>query len=67
MPNQEQHVPIELRKLKSYVWEHFTKIKINDSDKAKCNYCKRLLGGHSKNGTSHLMFHVSSCLQKKNI
>ncbi|CAN0920099.1 Putative AC transposase, partial [Linum grandiflorum] len=33
--------------------------------KAKCNYCKRLLGGHSSNGTSHLKSHVKSCLQKK--
>ncbi|CAN0881473.1 hypothetical protein LINGRAHAP2_LOCUS14260 [Linum grandiflorum] len=64
MPNQE-HLPIELRKLKSHVWEHFTKIKVNDSYKVKCNYCKRLLSGHSKNGTSHLMSHVRSCLQKK--
>ncbi|CAN0858720.1 hypothetical protein LINGRAHAP2_LOCUS7423 [Linum grandiflorum] len=63
MPNQE-HVHVELRKLKSHVWEHYTKIKVNDSDKAKYNYCKRLLGCHSKNGTSHLMSHIRSCVQK---
>ncbi|CAN0919055.1 hypothetical protein LINGRAHAP2_LOCUS31233, partial [Linum grandiflorum] len=61
----QQLIPIELSKLKSAVWEHFTKIKANDVVKVKCNYCKRLLGGHSSNGTLHLKSHVKSCLQKK--
>ena len=36
-------------RLKSIVWNHFDKI---GQDKAQCKYCKKLLGGASKNGKS---------------
>ncbi|CAN1787132.1 hypothetical protein LINPERHAP1_LOCUS17513, partial [Linum perenne] len=41
-------------KRKSHVWLHFERVKINDVWKAKCNYSRKLLGGESNNGTSHL-------------
>ncbi|CAN1732013.1 Putative AC transposase [Linum perenne] len=52
-------------KRKSPVWDHFERVKINDIWKAKCNYCRKLLGGDSSNGTSHLRSHVKSCIQKR--
>ncbi|KAL4341466.1 hypothetical protein GQ457_08G017200 [Hibiscus cannabinus] len=48
-------------KLKSVVWEHFKKEKINNEWKAICNYCNRKLGGNSKNGTKHLHDHLARC------
>ncbi|KAJ1418042.1 Zinc finger, BED-type [Sesbania bispinosa] len=56
---------IEGKKLKSVVWEHFTKKVVNGVDKAECNYCKKLLGGSSKNGTKHLHQHMNICVQRK--
>ncbi|KAH7663286.1 Ribonuclease H-like protein [Dioscorea alata] len=41
------------------VWQHFKKNKVGD--KAECNYCKKLLGGDSKNGTRHLHDHHKVC------
>ena len=41
-------------RLKSKIWKYFKKIKVNGLDKAECKYCKKLLGGKSKNGTKHL-------------
>ena len=55
----------EKGKLKSVVWEHFEKIKVDGKYKAKCNYCKKLLGGETKNGTKHLHHHTNICIQKK--
>ncbi|KAK7268381.1 hypothetical protein RIF29_21079 [Crotalaria pallida] len=51
--------------LKSSVWKHFTKVKVDGQDKAQCNYCKKYLGGKSKNGTTHLHGHYRSCLKRK--
>ncbi|KAK8502493.1 hypothetical protein V6N12_005479 [Hibiscus sabdariffa] len=51
-------------KLKSTVWEHFTKEKINNEWKATCNHCKKKLNGDSKNGTSHLREHLRRCNNK---
>ncbi|CAN0876704.1 hypothetical protein LINGRAHAP2_LOCUS11455 [Linum grandiflorum] len=31
--------------------------------KAKCNYCRKLLGGEIFDGTSHLRTHRDSCIQ----
>ncbi|KAJ1376472.1 Zinc finger, BED-type [Sesbania bispinosa] len=53
------------KRLKSVVWQHFTKKVVNGVDKAECNYCKKLLGGSSKNGTKHLHQHMDICVQKK--
>lgn len=46
----------------SIVWSHFKKVKPIDKDnpKAICNYCKRILGCHHKNGTSGMMTHLQS-------
>lgn len=52
-------------RLKSVVWSHFKKTQVNGEDKAQCNYCKKLLGGKSKNGTRHLHLHMESCIQRK--
>ncbi|KAJ1393036.1 Zinc finger, BED-type [Sesbania bispinosa] len=53
------------KKLKSVVWDHFTKKVVNGVDKAECNYYKKLLGGSSKNGTKHLHQHMNICVQCK--
>jgi len=53
------------RKLKSVVSQHFEKIKVDGKYKAKCSYCKKLLGGEIKNGTKHLHHHLDICIQKK--
>lgn len=53
------------RKFISDVWEHFT-LEVQDGiDKAICKYCKKALGGSSKNGTKHLRDHQQSCTMKK--
>ena len=31
--------------LKSKIWQHFYKIKVNGLDKAECKYCKKLISG----------------------
>ncbi|CAK8536143.1 unnamed protein product [Lathyrus sativus] len=38
----------------SIVWDHFTKVKVDGKDKAKCNYCSKLLNESSNDGTTHL-------------
>ena len=48
-------------KLKSSMWNHFTKRKIDGVFKAVCNYCSRHLGRDSKNGTRHLHNHYKRC------
>ncbi|XP_062110077.1 zinc finger BED domain-containing protein RICESLEEPER 2-like [Humulus lupulus] len=53
------------RKLTSFVWNHFKKQKINGVDKAVCNYCQKILGGSSKNGTTHLRDHFNICSLRK--
>ena len=49
-------------RLTSVVWNHFKKQKLNGVDRAVRNYCKRKLGGESKNGTKHLYEHIKICL-----
>ncbi|CAI0386138.1 unnamed protein product [Linum tenue] len=56
---------LDVGKLKSVVWQHYTKVRINEIVKAKCNYCKKQLGGESNNGTTHLKNHTKICVQKK--
>lgn len=34
---------------------------MNGEKKAKCHYCKKLLGGDPKNGTTHLHDHMGLC------
>lgn len=64
--NDDNEVESEGRKRKSrsVVWNHFKKIKVDGNDKAECNYCKKKLGGNSKNGTRHLHDHFNSCARR---
>lgn len=51
-------------KLKSEVWDHFTKIKREDgkpSDRAKCGYCGNDYSCLSTNGTSAMKKHLLRC------
>lgn len=49
------------RTLKSQVWNHYKRQKIGDKWKAICNYCKKQLGGDTKNGAKHLHDHFKIC------
>ncbi|CAN1256584.1 Putative AC transposase [Linum perenne] len=60
-----QQVQSSGRKLKSDVWPHFQRLQVNGELKAKCIYCRKLLCGHSNNGTTHLRNHRDGCIQKK--
>ena len=53
------------RPLKLDVWPHSTRLFIHGILKAKCNYCKKVLGGKSTNGTSHLRTHMNNCVHKQ--
>ena len=54
-----------MRKLKSSMWNHFKKRKIDGLFKVVCNYCSRYLGGDSKNETRHLYNHYKK-MSKEN-
>lgn len=59
-------VPKPNKKLKSSVWNDFTREKLpNNVVEATCNYCKKVFNGHSGNGTSHLKNHLKSCVYFK--
>jgi hypothetical protein len=49
------------RKLRSAVWLDFDLVKVNGLWKAKCKWCKKLLGGETRNGTTHLKNHLAVC------
>ena len=57
-PHEDEVYNVEAQggicRLKSKIWQHFKKIKVNGLEKAECKYCKKLLGGKSKNGTKQL-------------
>jgi hypothetical protein len=63
--NIEALAEIANNRRRSVVWKHFTKMKVNDVDKAQCKYCKKFIGGKSANGTKHLLQHMDRCLHKK--
>jgi hypothetical protein len=50
----------------SMVWDHFKKVEPLDSinPKATCNYCKKQIGCHHKNGTSGMLTHLHYNCQK---
>ena len=53
------------RKLKSKVWDEFTKYKGEDgTDWAICSLCKKEFHGSSKKGTTHLKNHLDRCRAK---
>ncbi|CAN0903116.1 Zinc finger BED domain-containing protein RICESLEEPER 1 [Linum grandiflorum] len=67
-PADEQHALVfgAKRPLKSDVWPHFTRfVDKNWVMKAKCKYCRKILGGDTSNGTSHLRNHKKVCVQKQ--
>ena len=49
------------RKLKSEVWLEFDRIEVNGVWKAKCQWCKKLLSGETRNGTNSLKKHLQIC------
>ncbi|XP_050245613.1 zinc finger BED domain-containing protein RICESLEEPER 3-like [Quercus robur] len=71
MPNDVQAVQPrneiiqEEGKYKSIVWNHFKRKRVDEKDKAKCNYCKKLLVRGSNYGTKHLHDHVKICPRRK--
>jgi hypothetical protein len=62
---EERIVTGSKRKLKSAVWNEFTKVEVGSSEYAKCNHCGKKLSGVSKNGTNHLKHHLKTCVLKK--
>ncbi|KAM0906831.1 hypothetical protein ACQ4PT_016531 [Festuca glaucescens] len=53
------------RKLTSVLWNEFNKVLANGELKVECVWCHVLLGGDSKNGTSHLHAHLARCESRK--
>ncbi|CAN0862132.1 Putative AC transposase [Linum grandiflorum] len=52
-------------RLKSDVWDDFSRLRVGNEIKAKCKHCLKLLGGGAKCGTSHLRHHQKRCFKKK--
>ncbi|KAH6764336.1 hypothetical protein C2S52_013274 [Perilla frutescens var. hirtella] len=48
-------------KLRSKVWQHFTKVIREDGkcDKCQCNHCQKLFTCSSRSGTTHLLRHIT--------
>ena len=58
----EDDVPVGCkRKLRSEVWKYFDLINVSGVWKAKCKWCKKHLGGETRNGTTHLKNHIVVC------
>ncbi|RWW66575.1 hypothetical protein BHE74_00026049 [Ensete ventricosum] len=56
------------RKLRSLVWNDFTKErKADGSYVAVCNHCKKQLTASSRSGTTHLKNHLVICTSTKRI
>ncbi|CAN0919186.1 Zinc finger BED domain-containing protein DAYSLEEPER, partial [Linum grandiflorum] len=52
-------------RLKSDVWDNFSRLTVDNEINDKCKYCLKLLGGGAKCGTSHLRYHQKRCFKKK--
>ncbi|KAL8470747.1 hypothetical protein ACS0TY_033349 [Phlomoides rotata] len=59
--SEETLVSGKKRGLTSVVWNHFKRQQIKGKWKAECSYCKKQLGGDTKNGTRHLHDHLRIC------
>ena len=60
-PNQVLNTGKKQMSSRSEIWSHFTRLE-DDRNKAKCNYCSRVLKCDSqKNGTSSLVSHAKCC------
>lgn len=48
-------------RLRSIVWQHFTKLIKEDGtcDKCKCNHCHKIFTSSTRSGTAHLLRHIS--------
>lgn len=48
-------------KVRSKVWQHFTKVIREDGkcDKCQCNHCQKLFTCSSRSGTTHLLRHIA--------
>ncbi|XP_038988236.1 uncharacterized protein LOC120112713 [Phoenix dactylifera] len=51
-------------KKRSWVWNHFIEEKNSEGSIAKCKYCKKVLSGSTKGGTSHLKRHLENVCKK---
>ncbi|XP_038984879.1 zinc finger BED domain-containing protein RICESLEEPER 1-like [Phoenix dactylifera] len=49
---------------RSWVWNHFIEEKNSEGSIAKCKYCKKVLSGSTKGGTSHLKRHLEKVCKK---
>ncbi|KAG2597453.1 hypothetical protein PVAP13_5KG230907 [Panicum virgatum] len=49
------------RKLRSKVWKYYDLVSVNRVWKAKCHWCKKYLGGETRNSTIHLKNHLLVC------
>ena len=58
-PIPSDETAVVSKKLKSVVWNHFTRQKINGQLKAVCNQCNGKLV--SRSGTNHLHKHLLRC------
>lgn len=52
------------KKKVSKAWDHFTKIKVNGEQKAKCMHCNAILEAKYQSGTTTLNRHVESCFKR---
>ena len=65
MGEEELESKLANNKLRSVVWQHFKKVKIDGVWKAVCNYCTKKLLGESKSGTKHLHNQYKICPQRR--
>ncbi|XP_031249080.1 uncharacterized protein LOC116106913 isoform X2 [Pistacia vera] len=64
-PSVESSSRTKKRKLKSKLWDDFTKYEGEDGKElAKCNHCEKEFVGSSKSGTTHLKNHLERCKSK---
>lgn len=53
------------RKHTSEVWNHYKRMKIENTQFAECNYCKTHLKAPASHGTSHLKKHYDSACKNR--
>ncbi|CAN0892056.1 hypothetical protein LINGRAPRIM_LOCUS131 [Linum grandiflorum] len=63
--NDDKPQPEPRVRLTSEVWLHFSRVRVDGVMKARCKYCRKLLGGETSNGISHLRNHMKTCIQKR--
>ncbi|KAL5756239.1 hypothetical protein ACOSQ2_020985 [Xanthoceras sorbifolium] len=62
---EHREVELDSSRLRSKVWPHFKRQKINGQIKTICIYCNFSLHGGSRYGTSHLKNHLNRCRKSK--